>query len=150
MKSTSSLGLYLTAAVLASRLRFQQKLGGSCWAIYLLTEQPQRRTAAALSQSSLEATVQVQLLHPGQGVCQLPFSPTNTNAEQACPFQSTTPAAALNTTMPRFRHTTKRRSGRTGATSSWRGSVRMGLYHPYGCFTGHFYLTFCHHCKKRL
>lgn len=27
----------------------------------------QRRTPAALSQSSLEATVQVQLLHPGQG-----------------------------------------------------------------------------------
>lgn len=84
------------------------------------------------------------------GGCQLPFSPTNTTSEQACPFKNNSPAAALTTTMPSFRHTTKRRSGRAGVTSSWRGSVRMGLYHPYGCFTGHFYLTFCHYYNKRL
>lgn len=80
------------------------------------------------------------------GACQLPFSPTKTTSEQACPFQNS-PTAALTTT-PVQTHT-KRRNGRTGVTSSWRGSVGMGLYHPYGCFTGHFYLTFCHHCNKR-
>lgn len=84
---------------------------------YRAMTRSQRRSSAALSQSSLEATVQEQLLHPGQGRCQLPFSPKNATSEQACLFQNNSPAAALTTTIPKFRHTTKRRSGRTGAIS---------------------------------